>query len=179
MRHSVHESFGIKGRGCGKSLKRGCRYFLFRADHDVDWHVVTPVQIRIDRGQIGLAAQTGNLAIDAKDRMGNLTGHHVHLIGMGGGDDHLGITGTSPIQYVGIAGETRNPLNIQRIGGASYQLCVTINNRDVVAFSGQVTGNLPTDLPCAANNHFHVGFLWRCALYRHLAEPSPPEQGFE
>ena len=155
MGHPVHKGLCIEGCGGRKPLQGRIRHLFLRRDYNVDRHVIATIKIGIDCRQIGLAAQPRDLAVDAKDRMGHLTGDHVHLVRMGGGNDHLGIAGTGAVQHVGVACKAGDPLHIQRIGGAAHQIGVAVNDCDVVAFARKMAGNLPPDLPCAANDHFH------------------------
>ena len=155
LRHTVHEGFSVKGRRRRKPLQCRIGDLFFRRDHNIDRHVVAAVKIRIDRRQIGLAAQACDLAVDAKDRMRHLTGDHIDLVRMCRSDDHLGVACPRTVQHVGIACKPRDPLHVQRIRRTAHQIGVAVNDRDVVAFARKMAGDLPPDLPCAANDHFH------------------------
>jgi len=87
--------------------------------------------------------------------MGHLAGDHVHLVRMGGGDQHVGVTGTGAFQNVGIAGETGNPLHVERIGRPAHQIGVAVDDGHVVVFPRQMPGDLPPDLSCPANDDLH------------------------
>ena len=97
--------------------------------------MIAAVEVRINGRKIGLAAQAGDLAIYSEDRMCNLTGHHVDLVRVSGGDDHIGIARTGAVEHIGIAGKTSNSLDIQRIGGPAHEIGVAVDNGYVVALS--------------------------------------------
>ena len=113
------------------------------------------VEVAVERVEIVLRADAGDLAGDVEDRMGHLAGDHVHLVGMGGGDHHVGVAGACPFQHVGVAGEADDALHVQRVGRAAHEIGVHVDHGDVVLFAGQVAGDLPADLPRPADDDLH------------------------
>ena len=94
--------------------------------------------------------------------MGHLTGDHVDLIGIGRGDDHVGVARPRTVQNIGIGREPRHPLHVQRIRRPTHQIGVVVHYGDVVFLAGQVAGDLPANLTRAANNDFHQDILIAC-----------------
>ena len=103
--------------------------------------------------------QPRDLALNAKHRLRDLTDDHVDLIRIGRSDDHVGVAGPGPFKHVRIARKSGDPLHIQRFGSAAHQVGIAVDNRDIIALSGKMPRNLPADLPCAADDHFHRRFL--------------------
>ncbi len=163
LRLAFEETFGVEGRGGRKAAHRSLGDLAFGADHDVDGHVVTAVEVGIDRRQVGLAAQACDLARHRKDRVGHLAGDHVDLVGMGGGDDHVGVARTGAVQNVGIACETGDALHVERVCGAAHQVGVVVDDGDVVALARKVPGDLPADLTRAADDDLHDALSWQFA----------------
>ena len=87
--------------------------------------------------------------------MGHLTGDHVDLIRMGGGNDHVGVACARALQNVRIGGEARDPLHVERFGRAAHQFDIVVDDRDVVLFTRQMPRDLPADLARAADDDFH------------------------
>ncbi len=156
LRLAVHEAFGVEGRRRGESLERGLGHLAFRADDHVDRQVVAPVEVGIDRVQVGLRAKTGDLAGDAEDRMGDLAGDHVHLVRIGRGNDHVGIARAGAFEDVGIGGEARNALHVERIGRAAHQFGIVVDDGHIVLLAREMAGDLPADLARAADDDLHV-----------------------
>ena len=155
MHAPLEEGLDIKGRGRRQALQRGLGDLSFGADDHVDGQVLGPVEVGIDRVQIGARAQARDLARHLKDRMRDLTGDHVHLVRMGRGDDQVGVARARAVQHVGVAGKAGHPLHVQRVGGAADQIGIAVDHRHVVAFPRKVSRDLPADLPGAANDDLH------------------------
>ena len=151
----AQEHLGVEGRGRRQPLQGGVGHLALGADHHVDGHVVAAVEVGIDRVEIGLAAQPGNLALDGKDRMRDLAGDHVHLVRIGRGDDHVGIARPGPVEHVGVAGEAVDPLHVQRFGGPADKVGVVVDHRDVVLLAAQMAGDLPAHLAGPADDDLH------------------------
>ena len=149
------EHLGVEGRGRVQAAECRFCHFAFGADDDVDRQVIAPVEVGIDRGQIALGTQTGDLAGDVEDRMGHLAGDHVDLVRIGRGDDHVGIAGAGPLEHVGIACVARNALHIERVGGPAHEVGIVVDDGDIVAFAGQMPRDLPADLARAADDDLH------------------------
>ena len=165
---AAHEGFHVKGGRRRQPLQGRIRDLSFRADHHVDGQVGRAVKIRIDRIQIGAAAQARDLARHLEDRMGDLAGDHVHLVRMGRGDDQVGIARACLVQNVGMAGKARDALHVQGIRCAADQVGVVVDDGDVVPFARQMAGNLPADLTRAADDDLHGRSLAaRSAASRH------------
>jgi len=156
LRLPVEKRLCVKGRRGRQPLQCRIGHLLFGADHNINRHVIAAIEIGIDRIQIGLAAQTRDLARDGENRMGHLTGDHIHLVRMGRGDNHIGIARTGFVQNIGIACKSGDTLHIQRIGRLTHQRRIVVNDRDVVALAGQMTGNLPAHLSCTTNDDLHA-----------------------
>ena len=152
---SIHEHLGVEGGGGRQPQHGGSGHFAFGADDDVDGQVIAAVEIGIERVEISLAAQAGDLAVDGKDRMRHLAGDHVHLVGMGGGDDHVGVARPCPVKHVGMRGEARDALHVERLGRAADEIGIRIDHRDVVAFARKMPRDLPANLACPADNDLH------------------------
>ena len=156
LRPTFKEAFRIEGCRRAQALQGSRRNFAFGRNHNVNRYVIAAIKIGIDRAQIGLRPQAGNLARDRENRMGHLTGDHVDLVGIGGGDDHIRVTRTCAFKHVGIGCKPCNPLNVQRICRAAHKVGIVVDHGHIVSFTRQMAGNLPTDLPCTTNDDFHA-----------------------
>ena len=116
--------------------------------------------------------------------MGHLAGDHIDFIRIGGRDDHIRIARPGPVQHIRIGGETRHPLNIQRIDRAADQIGIVINHGHVVFLLRQMAGDLPAHLAGTADNDFHSNLLpeppdlkWQirglASMIRHRVTPGP------
>ena len=54
--------------------------------------------------------------------MRHLTGHHVDLVGMGCGNDHIRVAGPGPLKNVRIGGMAHYATNIKCFGRAAHKL---------------------------------------------------------
>ena len=155
LRTPPHETFGIKGGRGRQPLQRRLGHFLLGADDHVDGHVIGAEQVGVLRIQIGLRAQPGDLARHRKHRMRDLAGDHVHLVGIGRGDDHVGIARACAFQHVGVAGKAGDPLHIQRFRRAADQVGIHVDHGHIILFARQVPRDLPADLARAADDDLH------------------------
>ncbi len=125
--------------------------------------VISVSKIGIDRIEVRLRAQARDLALDAEDRMGDLTGDHIDLVRIGRGDDHIRISRARTIEHIGIACEPCNTLHVQSICCAANEISIAVHDSHVIALAREVACDLPTDLPCTANNDFHDVEIPCCA----------------
>jgi hypothetical protein len=151
----VEEALRVEGGGCGEAAERGLGDLALGRDDHVDRHVVAAVEIGVDRGQVGLRAEPGDLAWHAEDRMGHLAGDHVDLVRMCGRDHHVGVARTGAFEDVGVAREARDALDVERVGRAADEIGVVVDYRDVVAFAREMARDLPADLARTADDHLH------------------------
>ena len=163
------EGFRVKGGRRGKPLQRRLGHLPLGADHNVDGQVIPAIKVGIDRIQIALRPEPRDLARDGEDGMGHLAGDHVHLVGMGGRDDHVGIARPGLFQHIRVRGEADDALHIQHIGGPADQIGVLVHQRDVVPLAGKLAGDLPPDLPRAADDDLH-GALRLCLTAQGVAD---------
>ena len=87
--------------------------------------------------------------------MRNLTGDHVHLVGEGHGNQHVGIFGAGPRKCFRVRGETDDPLDVQAVCGGLNECRRRINDRHVVLLLGQAFGNSAADPSRTANDDLH------------------------
>ena len=127
----------------------------FGRDDHVDGSVVGRKQIAVFRLQIGLVAHPRDAGGDGEDGVRHLAGHHVHLVGEGNGDDHVGFARACPLQDVGMGAVADDPLHVETVGERLHQLRRDVDHGDVVAFPGQALGDAAADLACPADNDFH------------------------
>ena len=156
-RLSAEEQLGVEGGGGGEPAQHGERDFALGADDHVDRQVLAAVEVGIDRVEVGLRPEAGDLARDVEDRMGHLAGDHVDLVGIGRGDDHVGVPGPCPLQHIRVGGKAGHPLHIQRLHGARDQVRVVVDHRHVVLLAGKMARDLPADLARAADDDLHAG----------------------
>jgi hypothetical protein len=128
-------------------------------------------------GQVTLRPQPRDLAGDVEHRMRHLTGDHVHLVGMGGGDDHVGLARARLLQHIGMRGKTDHPLHLQRVGGAAHQRGVVIHDRDIVGLARKLAGDLPADLPRPADDDLHGATLLSGSVVVVAAVSARPQTG--
>ena len=127
---------------------------LGRDDH-VDRHMLAPEQVLPAALQIALVAHPGDLGRDVEQRVGDLAGDHVDLVGIGHRDQELGVPGAGLLEHLGMRGKAGDRLDVQALTDLLGQLLALIDHRDVIAGAGQVAGDVVTDLPGAADNDLH------------------------
>ena len=74
-----------------------------------------------------------------------------HLLG----EQRVGIGDAGFFQYIRIRRVAEHTGGVQGIVDPADQVRVLVDNSDIVVFKGQVAGDVESDLPGAANNHFH------------------------
>jgi len=102
LRLAPHKTFAVKGGGGRKPLQCRLGHLPLGVDDDVNRQMISPKQVRIFRVLVVLAAQSGDGAAHVEDRSCNLTGDHIHLIRIGGGNDHVRVARAGTGQNVGV-----------------------------------------------------------------------------
>lgn len=125
--------------------------------------MVAGVEVGIDRIEIGFRTQPGDLARDGKDRVRNLADDHVHFVGLGRRDYHVGVARAGLLENVRMRGKTHDAAYVVRIGQAADEFGVTINDRDLICpfFPSKMARDLAAHLPCPADDDLHaLSCLW-------------------
>ena len=66
--------------------------------------------------------------------MRHLAGHHVHFVGQGDGDQHIGFRGARPLQHIRVRGVPDEGLDVQRIVDLADQFRRLIDHGNIVIF---------------------------------------------
>ncbi len=110
---------------------------LFRADPHVDRYGVLGKQVpgvhvlcRTDAGDLGRRMEQG---------IGDLARHHVGLIGVGQGDDDIGIVGARALEHFGMCGVSDNGPDVEAVLQVAQDLRAHVHDGDFVSlFTGEV-----------------------------------------
>ena len=97
----------------------------------------------------------GDLGRHIEQAMADLAGHHVDFIGEGHGDDHVGVGGAGALQHIGVGGEPDHALDVEGVADLANQLGPLIDHGHIIAFAGEMAGDVETDLAGAANDNLH------------------------
>ena len=127
---------------------------LFGADQHVDGQTALVEQLGMAMVLVG--AHPGDLARGVKERPGHLTGHHVGLVVVGDGDEHLGIVATGLFEHLGMGGVAADGAQVEAVLEGLEQLGVLVHHGDVVGFGGEIGGHRGAHLPGAQNDDLHV-----------------------
>ena len=144
----------LQGARVGNKLLDILGNQLFRADNHVHRYIFT-VEKRFLVGQVLLRANARNLGGCIEQGVGHLAGHHVDLITVGDGYQHIGVFGTCFEQCVGMRGLARDGADVQPVLQQAQLFTVDVYHRDVILFVSQVFGQGTADLTGAENNDFH------------------------
>ena len=171
--HAVGERDGIGGAGHQQAAHDRPRDLHLGRDDHVDRHVVPAEQIGPDLLQIGLGAYAGDLGRHLEQRMRDLAGHHVDLVGLGDRDDHVAVAGRRTLQHIGMGGEADQRADIERVADLARQVFGPVDHRHVIAFGGKLACDVVSDLAGAADDHLHGSSFRRSGEARLGRAPSP------
>ena len=129
-------------------------HHLFRADDHINGQGVLVEQFFRAAGVVG-GANAGDLGGGAEQGVGHLTGDHVDLVRVGHRDQHVRIFGAGFLEYCRVAAHAAHGADIQAVTQLAQALIIGVDDRDVVAFIGQVFGQSATHLAGTENNDFH------------------------
>ena len=124
----------------------------------------TAVKQRFLVGQVLLRANARNLGGCIEQGVGHLAGHHVDLVTVGDGNQHIGVFGTCFEQCVGVRGLARDGADVQPVLQQAQLFPVDVHHRDVILFVSQVFGERTADLAGAENNDFHSSGSSTCVM---------------
>ena len=139
-----------------KAPRNGPPHFDLGRDDHVDGHVVAAEKIRPHGLEIALVAHPRDLGRHFEQRMGDLAGHHVDFIGIGDGDDHIGVARPGGLEHVGVRGESFHGFDIHGIADLFDLLRRLVDDRNVVIFGDQVANNARPHLTGSADYHLHA-----------------------
>ena len=171
----VGEGNGLECAGHFQAAHHVAAHFQFRGNDHVDGHVVAGEQVLPHGPQIALGTDAGDLGRHVEQGVRHLAGDHVHFIGEGDGDDHIGLARAGALQHVRMGGIAHHRPHIEIVGHLLDQVRRIVDDGDVVVFRRQLTGNAGADLARAANDDFHemlVGLLLSAAGGR--GQKTPP-----
>ena len=100
-------------------------------------------------------ADAGDLGGHFENRVRHLTGNHVDLIGIGHGNQHVGVIGAGLFQGMRMGGMADKSLDVEGITDPADQFRRLIDNCYVIVFKRQMTGDMIPDLSGAADDDFH------------------------
>ena len=87
--------------------------------------------------------------------MGDLAGHHINFVGIGDGDDHIGVFCAGFKKNVGVRGLPCHGANINLVLQGAELITVGIDHHDIVLFICHVLSKCAAYLTCTENNNFH------------------------
>ena len=102
-----------------------------------------------------LIAYTSDACGDVKKLRSKKTNRHVGFIVGGNRKDHVGIVGTSALQYGRREGISGHPAQIQTSFERIDPFGIVIHDRDVVGFIDEVFGNRPSDAAGTDDEDMH------------------------
>jgi hypothetical protein len=91
--------------------------------------------------QISAVAYSSDPAADVEQRVGYLACHHVDLIGSGYRNEHVGISGPGPLEYLRVGGMPYNASHIVTLVDAAGLLRRRVDHGDIDAFRCKMTGD--------------------------------------
>ena len=100
-------------------------------------------------------ADTGDFGGGAEQGVGHLAGDHVDLVGVGDGDQHVGVFGAGFLEHPGIAAHAEHGANVQTVPQFPQALAVDVDDGDVVAFPRQVLRQGAAHLAGTENDDLH------------------------
>ena len=174
---AIRQRDHVEGAGHLEPAGHGAGDFDLRRDDDVDRHVLAGEQVGPDRRQIALVTDAGDLGRDVEQRMGNLTCHHVDLVGQRDRDDHVGLGGASLLKHIGVGSKSNHRLNVQGVADLLDQLRRLVDHGDVVVLGREVARDVGADLTRAADDDLHwmVPAVGAAALSIFILIPSYPD----
>ena len=127
-------------------------------DDQVDRHVVPAEEIGPGRVQVALVADPRDLFGHVEQRVRDLARHHVDLVGVGNGDDHLGVLGIRVLEHVGERRVADDRPRIHRVGEPLHHRPVAVDHGHVVRLIGELTSDAGADLSGTAYDDLHGPF---------------------
>ncbi len=157
-RHQLHAAGGevdhLQGAGVLDQPLDVVGDHLLRADDHVDGNGVFVEQLVRAAGVVG-GADTGDFGGGAEQGVGHLAGDHVDLVGVGDGDQHVGVFGAGFLEHPGIAAHAEHGANVQTVPQFPQALAVDVDDGDVVAFPRQVLRQGAAHLAGTENDDLH------------------------
>ena len=136
---------------------------VLRADQNIDGETPQAVQILFLISlveqfwfcQVGVGPDPADGCRGFVEQLGDLAGHHVDLVTVGHGDDHVTIFSARLAQNRGKGGHALDSPNVQSILKLPQAGTVTVDHGDVVGFVGEVFCQGPAHLAGTENQDFH------------------------
>ena len=114
--NQLHPPFGevhhLEGARCRNKARDAACDELLGADDDIDGYVILVEQLFLVSQVVG-RANPGNLGWCFEQGVSHLTGHHVDLVAIGHGDEHVCVFGSRLAQSVGMRGATCHSADVQ------------------------------------------------------------------
>ena len=120
--------------------------------------MVPAEEIGPGRIQVALVAHPRDLFRHVEQRVRDLARHHVDFVGVGNGDDHLGVLGIRLLKHVGERRVADDRPRIHRVGEPLHHRPVAVDHGHVVRFVGELTGDAGADLSGTAHDDLHGPF---------------------
>ena len=102
-----------------------------------------------------MLAHPGDFRRNVEQGMGDLAGDHVDFVRVSDGDDDVGVGDARLFQDIRVRCVADHAVSVQGVADAPDQVGVLVYDRHVIAFKGQVAGNVEADLSGAADDNFH------------------------
>lgn len=120
----------------------------------VDWHRFRQEQF-LRLADVFRRADTGDTVRGIKQRVGDLAGDHVGFVGVGDGDQHVGVFCAGFAQHPRVGTMPLNHPQIEFILQLTQAAGIGIDDGDIVVFTHQVFRQRPANLTGTKNNYFH------------------------
>ena len=101
-------------------------------------------------------AQSGDAGRQVEQGAGNPAGAQIGLVGLGDGDQQIGIVGAGFLEHRGRGGVAADGAQIEAVAQGGQMVGIGVDHGDVVGFRDQIFGHRSADLSCAEKNDFHV-----------------------
>ena len=124
-------------------------------DDDVDRHVLAREQGPEHGVEVTLVADPGDLRRHVEQGVRDLAGHHVDLVGLGHRDQDIGALGVGLLERVRMGRMADDALDVEAVADSPDQVGRAVDDRHVVAFTGQIARDVESDLPGPTNDDFH------------------------
>ena len=123
------------------------------ADQGVDGQGLGAEQLRVF--QVLGGAHAGDAVGGVEHGIGHLAGDHVGLVAVGHRDEHVGIFGAGPLQYIGTRAVAGDGADVEAVLEVAQHIGVGIDHGDVVGLAGQVLGQRAADLSGTEYDDLH------------------------
>ena len=153
--HQLHpaaaEGLNVGRRGEAQQAGDFPRRGVFRVDDHIDAHVL----FQFVQAQVILRVADAGDGVLGSQVLGGETADHVHLVGVGGSHQQIGVLCSRFPQGVGGYAVALDAHNVQRVGGAVQGAVLGVHDSNVMLFVQKLLRQRKTDFSGAYNDDFH------------------------